>query len=718
MLQRPIRDTQDFLLSNYFAEGLRITFGVLCPSLIMAHYGMLQYGMTLSLGALCVSIVDSPGPIQHRRNAMFVTTALLFLVTIIVGLTNKSDIFIGILLVAFSFIFSMLFLYGARAASIGTSVLLIMILSIDDVRPWQEVIFYSMLVFIGSIWYTSLSYIIYRLRPYRLAQQTLSDSIHEIADFLRAKAKFYSQHTNYEKNYAQLLQLQVDVHQKQDEVREVLFKTREIVRESTPQGRFLLIVFTDTVDLFEQVMSTYYNYKQLHEQFDSVGILSHYEEAINKIADSLDDIAFALKSGGTPSLAENLENDLANLRNEISELEQNKSEEYNTLGIIALRNIEVNIENIVGRIKTINKYFNKKEQRKIKKGDVDVGKFVTSQEINFKLLVNNLTFSSSTFRHSVRVAIVMFVGFVVARSLDFAHSYWILLTILVISKPGFSLTKERNYHRIIGTVAGAFLGMAVLHYVQDKNTLFVVLILFMIAGYSFQRKNYVVSVLFMTPYILIMFDFLGMGTMSIAKERIYDTLIGSGIALMASYSLFPNWEHEKVKEAMTNMIKSNQWYFTEVTKLYFEKGFDLTNYKLARKEVYVNTSNLASMFQRMFSEPKSKQMHIKELHQFTVLNHLLSSYIASLSLYIKEHHFVCVNYQDIKPIADNTNYLLENAGENLMKQVIEPSNVPLIRRKNAAGIPLSDSDIVIEEQFDLIQKVSYDIFKLTEKIEI
>lgn len=718
MLNRPIRDTQDFLLSNYFAEGLRITFGVLCPSLIMAHYGMLQYGMTLSLGALCVSIVDSPGPIQHRRNAMFVTTALLFLVSIVIGLTNKSDIFIGILLVAFSFIFSMLFLYGARAAAIGTSVLLIMILSIDDVRPWQEVIFYSMLVFIGSIWYTALSYVIYRLRPYRLAQQTLSDSIHEIADFLRAKAKFYAQNTNYDKNYAELLQLQVDVHQKQDEVREVLFKTREIVRESTPQGRFLLIVFTDTVDLFEQVMSTYYNYKQLHKQFDDAGILSHYEEAINKIADSLDDIAFSLKSGGLPTLSDNLENDLAKLRQEISDLEENKSEKYNTLGIIALRNIEVNIENIVNRIKTINKYFNKKEQRKIKKGDVDVGKFVTSQEINIKLLINNLTFSSSTFRHSIRVAIVMFVGFVVARSLDFDHSYWILLTILVISKPGFSLTKQRNYHRIIGTVIGAFIGMGVLHYVHDKNTLFTILILFMIAGYSFQRKNYVVSVLFMTPYILIIFDFLGMGTMSLARERIYDTLIGSGIAFLASYWLFPNWEHEKLKEAMTEMIESNRWYFTEVTKLYFEKGFDLTNYKLARKEVYVKTSNLASMFQRMFSEPKSKQLHIKELHQFTVLNHLLSSYIASLSLYIKEHNFVCVNYQDIKPIADNTTYLLENAGENLRKQISAPSNVPLIRRKNLANVPLSDSDIVIEEQFDLIQKVSYDIFKLTEKITI
>lgn len=718
MLHRQIRDTQDFLLSNYFAEGLRITFGVLCPSLIMAHFGMLQYGMTLSLGALCVSIVDSPGPIHHRRNAMFITTALLFLVTIIVGLTNKSDIFIGVLLVVFSFVFSMLFLYGNRAASIGTSVLLIMILSIDDVRPWQEVIFYSMLVFIGSIWYTSLSYIIYRLRPYRLAQQTLSDSIHEVADFLRAKAKFYSQDTNYEKNYAQLLQLQVDVHQKQDEVREVLFKTREIVRESTPQGRFLLIVFTDMVDLFEQVMSTYYNYKQLHKQFDSVGILSHYEEAINKIADSLDDIAFTLKSGGTPHLANNLENDLAKLRQEISELEQTKNENYNTLGLIALKNIEVNIENIVARIKTINQYFNKKEHSKIKKGEVDVAKFVSTQQISVKLFFNNLTFSSSTFRHSLRVAIVMLIGFLVARNLNFSHSYWILLTILVISKPGFSLTKERNYHRIIGTIIGAFIGMGILHYIHDKNTLFIILILFMIAGYSFQRKNYVVSVLFMTPYILIIFEFLGMGSISIARERIYDTLIGSGIAFFGSYVLFPNWEHEKLKEAMMDMIKSNQWYFKEVTKLYFEKDFDLTNYKLARKEVYVKTSNLASMFQRMFSEPKSKQVHMKELHQFTVLNHLLSSYIASLSLYIKEHNFVCVNYQDIKPIADNTVYLLEKAGENLNKKVEELSNVPLIRRKNLAGIPLSDTDIVIEEQFDLIQKVSYDIFKLTEKIEI
>ncbi|TCC90257.1 FUSC family protein [Pedobacter frigiditerrae] len=718
MFNQPIRNIQDFLLSTYFADGLRITIGVLCPSLLLAQFGMLQYGMTLSLGALCISVVDSPGPIVHRRNAMLITTALITIISIIVGLTNKSIIVTGTLLVICSFIFSMLFVYGDRAASIGVSVLLIMVLSIDDIRPWKEVMLYALLIFAGSIWYTLLSYFVYRLRPYRLVQQILSDSILQVSDFLRAKAKFYHENADYEKNYAELLQLQVHVHEKQNEVREVLFRTREIVRESTPEGRFLLLVFVDMVDLFEQVMSTYYNYKQLHEQFDSIGILPQYEDVINKIAASLDEISFALKSGGTPGLAYGLVEDVAKLKDQITKLEVNRDEKYTTLGLIALKNIEVNIENIVSRVKTINSYFNKNEKKNLKSRDIDVDKFITRQSTDVKLLLDNLTFSSSTFRHSVRVAIVMLIGFIVAKSLGFAHSYWILLTILVISKPGFSLTKERNIQRLVGTIVGAFIGMGILMYIHDKNTLFVILLICMIGSYSFQRKNYVVSVLFMTPYILVLFDFLGMGSISVARERIYDTLIGSGIALLASYSLFPNWEHEKLKQAMVDIIKANSNYYKEVTLLYFEQNHNLTNYKLARKAVYVSTSNLASLFQRMFSEPKSKQLHIKELHQFTVLNHLLSSYIATLSLYKKEHQFVHSNFEELKPVSENTIYLLNLSSENLLIHNENISNVPLIRRKNVVELNLDDENMIISEQFDSIQKVAYDIFKLAEKLKI
>ena len=719
MLNRPIRSIQDFLLSTYFADGLRITVGVLLPSLILAQFDMLKFGMTLSLGALCSSVVDTPGPIVHRRNAMLITTALITLLSVIVGLTNRNPYFVGGLLVVCSFVFSMFFLYGNRAASIGTAVLLMMVLSIDDVRPWQDVLIYSSLVFGGSIWYTGLSYFFYRLRPYRLVQQTLSDSIHEISKFLRSKALFYHQNINYDDNYAELLQLQVQVHEKQDAVRELLFKTREIVRDSTPEGRFLLLVFVDTVDLYEQVMSTYYNYKQLHDQFDSVGILSKYEQVINRIATELDEVAFALKTGGTPRPATVLVNQVNDLKEAINALEQqNKDGKYNTLGIIALKNIEVNIENILARVKTINGYFNKKEKKNLKNNTIDVERFISRQNVDIKQFFDNLTFSSNTFRHSIRVAIVMLIGFVVAKLMNSSHSYWILLTILVISKPGFSLTKQRNYERLIGTVVGALIGMGFLIYVHDKHTLFVILIFCMIGAYSFQRKNYVVSVLFMTPYILVLYDFLGMGNLSIARERIYDTLIGSGIAVLGSYTLFPNWEHLGLKEAMLKTLNANLAYFDQVTNLYFVKEHDLTNYKVARKEVYVTSANLASLFQRMFSEPKSKQRLMKEMHQFTALNHLLSSYIATLSLYYKEHLYTLESPEDLKPIANNTIYLLNLSAEYLVKNNGESSNVPLIKSINDDKKQLQADEKMIIEQFDLIQKVAYDIYKLSEKIRL
>ncbi|NQX41562.1 TIGR01666 family membrane protein [Pedobacter steynii] len=719
MFNRPIRSIQDFLLSTYFADGLRITFGVLCPSLILAQFGMLQYGMTLSLGALCASIVDTPGPIVHRRNAMLITTALIALMSILVGLTNANTYFIGSLLFILSFVFSMFFVYGLRSAAIGTAALLVMVLSIDDIRPWKEVLVFALLIFTGSIWYTLLSYFVYRIRPFRLVQQTLSDSIQEISEFLRAKAKFYHQNINYDENYADLLQLQVLVHEKQDAVREVLFKTREIVRESTPEGRFLLLVFVDMVDLFEQVMSTYYNYQQLHDQFDESGILVHYEAVIRKIAAELDEIAFALKTGGTPNQPTALIEDVSKLRKEITDLEsKNIDGKYNTLGIIALKNIEVNIENILARVRTINGYFNKKEKKNLKTREIDVERFITRQPIDLKILLENLTFSSSIFRHSLRVAIVMLIGFVVARLLNFSHSYWILLTILVISKPGFSLTKKRNYERLIGTVVGAFIGMGILVYIHDKNTLFIILLFCMIGCYSFQRKNYVVSVLFMTPYILVLFDFLGMGGLSVARERIYDTLIGSGIALLASYSLFPNWEHQKLKEAMLDTLKANMNYFEQVTFLYADQVHNLTNYKVARKEVYVTTANLASLFQRMFSEPKSKQLLMTELHQFTALNHLLSSYVATLSLYNKEHSYLIKDFEDLKPVVNNTTYLMNLSIEVLSNHTSTISNVPLIRQNIDNEHKAQGNEMIIHEQFDLIQKVAYDIFKLCEKIKI
>src|SRR5690606_29404130 len=82
-------------------------------------------------------------------------------------------------------------------------------------------------------------------------------------------------------------------------------------------------------------------------------------------------------------------------------------------------------------------------------------------------------------------------------------------------------------------------------------------------------------------------------------------------------------------------------------RLYTGQQMVITEYKLARKETYVSTGNLMAAFQRMLSEPKSKQKHSSRLYHFVVLNHTLTSRIAALAAYGLGHgvHYPRPEYQ-------------------------------------------------------------------------
>ena len=714
-----INEVKNFVLSQYFGDGLRITFGVVFPSLILAQSDLLKIGISVSLGAVCVSISDTPGPITHRRNAMFLTTGLVTIVSLLTSLCGISVYLLGALIVSLSFLFSMLYVYGNRAASAGIAALLVMILGIDDIRPLDQILLYSLYIFVGGLWYTVLSLSLYRIMPYRLATLSLAESIIEIANFMRIKAGFYQENMNYDENYKKLIEAQITVNERLDAVREQLFKNQKIVRESTQEGRFLLVIFVDMVDLYEQIMSTFYNYQKLHKQFDHTGVLKDFEEVLLLLADQIDGIGASLKDGTKPSTNVDLPQKFRTLKTIINALVlQKETALISNIGLQALKNIEINIENIFLRIKKIKGYFKEKTQAKLSKNDIKTASFTSTQSYSLATFSENLNLKSENFRHALRVSIMMLIGFVIAQSLHFLHSNWILLTIMVIMKPAYSLTKERNLDRLIGTLAGAFIGMIILNYVTDNRWLFGILLFCMLGTYSFQRKTYLVSVVFMTPFILILFDFLGMGSRALLIERVYDTVIGGGLAFVGSYVLLPHWEHEKLKKTLVEMLEANLAYYNQVTQLYFGKSYQRIPYKIVRKEVFVRSANLASGFQRMFSEPKHKQMSINEIHKFSVLNHLFSSYVATLALYAREHFEEIANFEDLQEVAQNTENMVKEAIKIIEKSAfVVKENIQILTYKNTA-IQEEENKITIAEQFINLQKVAYDICKISERIEL
>ena len=108
---------RSFINSYYLSEGIRITAGLTLPTIIGTYLHHENIGITMSIGAVCVTIVDSVGPILHRKNTMLVCNAVIFITSLLTGFAVASALATGILIAVFCFIFSMIGVYGARAAT-------------------------------------------------------------------------------------------------------------------------------------------------------------------------------------------------------------------------------------------------------------------------------------------------------------------------------------------------------------------------------------------------------------------------------------------------------------------------------------------------------------------------------------------------------------------------------------------------------------------------
>ena len=694
-----------FLFSQYLSDGIRITLEIIIPAIVFSFLGDLETGLALSLGALCVSISDGPGPEIHKRNGMLLCNIFVFISAFLTGMLNGNMLSLGLLILCASFIFTMFSVYGNRATSVGFAALLIMILQMTEVIPPTQVFKESLLILCGGVWYMSVALLFYKITPYRPAQRSLGDCIHETAKYLLIKSEMYNPKSDPEEQYQKLLQQQINVNEKQNAVRELLFKNRELLKESTRAGRLLVLTFVDVVDLFEHIMATWYDYNLLRKKYIATGILEEISLIIKQIAGEMNNIGEAIQANSSYKKEFDLLTELTILKEKIDAL----PDKENTF---MLKKILINLRNLGEKTDSILNYFNedispKGELRSRK----EYSRFVTHQKINWPVFKNNLTFESSIFRHSLRVMITCGAGFAVSKLLSHGHhSYWILMTIIIILKPAFSLTKKKNSDRLLGTIGGGIIGLLLLYFVHDKTVLFALIIFFMLGTYTFKTLNYIVMVIFLTPYVLILFHFLGLGALNIASERLMDTAIGSALAAISSYFLFPQWESRQLQTYMANVLKANIHYLKKLKELFCGNKISSLDYKLVRKELFVSTANLSAALHRMLSEPKNKQSHRKEIYEFVVLNHVLSSNVASLTAVMihKENAFK----EFINPIKSSIN-ILEESLHRLDKNYLEENNLVY---GNTFFIANKTTDLQLKEQLDFIYKVSTDIGKITSTI--
>ena len=155
-------------------------------------------------------------------------------------------------------------------------------------------------------------------------------------------------------------------------------------------------------------------------------------------------------------------------------------------------------------------------------------------------------------------------------------------------------------------------------------------------------------------------------------------------------------------------------YLHKIVSFLSGKPIDIAEYKLARKEVYVSSANLSSAFQRMLSEPKSKQKNVQAVHQFVVLNNTLFSNIAAIGS--------TVIAQPQRTYPDDVVYAARKAGNSLcglVKSFDKSCAVPVLENASVnskSESAISTDDVLLKEQLEFIYRLSGDINKVMKKI--
>ena len=633
-----LNQIRDFTATTYFNNALKITIATVFPVVVFSYLDNFHIGFTIALGAFLTYPSDIPSSLNHKINGVLFTAFLIASVNLAVNLSHPFIYFFYPFLSLLIFFLSIISVYGQRATMVSFSALLSLALSFANLNWGWNMLLHSGLLFVGGVFYLVISLLFHYISPNRQNELQLAECMRFTSKYLKLRGDLWTIGANRKAIVEKQLHLQVELNTIHQVLREILINNHANSNTSN-QNRNMLIVFISLVEIQELALSTSFDHEKLHRKFDDYPtVLFTYQNLAYNLSKTIKKIAKKVQKGEKYISKNNLNLDLNTFQMVIKDYEKNFEKTTDTEGVFMLKTMLEYAEKQVEKIRTIERaYLSKKNSFDFKSREKDLIKFITPQYYPIRILIENLSFNSSIFRHSIRLTLTVLAGFLIGQLPVFHNVYWILLTIAVIMRPGYGLTKQRSYHRIFGTIAGASIAFGILYFVQNQLTIIFLTIVSILLGFAFNNKNYKISATFVTIYIVFIYSLLDPNVESVIQYRIIDTLIGTLLVFIANYTLWPFWEFLNTPEYLNKAILANRNYLNEISTYYNNKGNVSTSYRLARKNAFIAVGNLMASFQRMSQEPKSKQKQLPQVYKLAVLNHTVLSSIASLGTYIQSH---------------------------------------------------------------------------------
>ncbi len=583
----------------------------------------------LTLGVVAAGISDIDDRFSVRIMNLIYTYIGFFITAASVQLLFPYPVAFAIGLIASCLGWILLGSLGRRYATIAYGCLVVSVYTMLGVHLFEDWYLQPALLVIGAAWYGLISTISFLLFPVRQLQDQLSSSYNALGSFLFTKSNLFDVDmtpASYQQSMIDLALENGKLISLFNNLRVALVTRLKGDRGQKDTRRSLQYYFV-AQDIHERADSAHIDYQKLAKVFQHSDILFRFQRILTIQGKACQDLAQCIRHRTRYIHNKRFKHSFENLRLSLEKLREDNL--YDQVRINALFALYQNLKSIDAQLQNLETERNlqlinaQQAENQLKDDDL---KGVNDIIIRIK---QHLSPESVLFRHAVRLSIVLFIGYVFIQLTNISYGYWILLTALFVCQPNFNATKRRLYLRIIGTLIGIIVGLAVIYFIPSLEGQLVMLVLSGVLFFELRSKQYAQATAFITILALINFNLDG-SAFAAGLPRFVDTVIGCALAWFGVSFIWPDWKFRRLPRTIQRSLQAQCQYLAEVVMQYHQGRNNALNYRVVRRAAHNNDAEVASLISTLATEPNIDPTQKTLAFEFLCLSHTFLSYVAAL----------------------------------------------------------------------------------------
>jgi uncharacterized membrane protein YccC len=611
-------------VGQHIINGLSVGLGVIAVALMASAVFGFAAGQPATLGAISASISDLPAPWREKARTMGFGFTLALLSTVAIQLALPWPVAAVLMIGAISFVGGLVTGLGRWAVAVGMQAVIPMVFILGFPREtFPAAVRIELMFAAGGVAYIVIALLATVFTDASARRMVASETIREFSIYMRAVAAVFDPDRELTAAYGVTIRQQSALSEQLQSARSLLLE-----RSGTKGERLRLAASIGILlDALDALVAAQSDVELIRQTPAAATVLARIGDALRVGSLDLEHLSLELLTTGHPTLPPDHQLAIDALK---AEAARAQAEAMDTKSRAALATGTWRLVLSLSQVRRLEQSLSNDATARAAIGDVDLAAFIPQRTYALSALAPHLSRDSPVMRFAVRLALAMMAGALVAQSLgDKRHGNWVVLTIAVVMRAGYGLTRQRRDDRIIGTLVGCVLAAGSVAYLPAAALVAVQGVAVAVI-HSFARLNYRISATGASVMALVSLHLVEPWVSAPILERLADTLVGAAIAHLFNY-FWPRWEFLEAP----GLARRLQAQLAAFTAAALESQVSDHDYRLARKNVIEAMAALSDSAGRMSIEPMRARRGLDEMADLLIAAFSLVAQLSAARLAIQ-----------------------------------------------------------------------------------